>query len=128
MGRVQLVGGPSAVRDGLALLLERESGLEVVGRAGSLAECRKLLSGGGGFDAAVVDLYLPDGDGAELVGKLRKANLRAAVLVLTESLYSEDCAKAREAGADEVFCKQTPLNWVIAAIRRSSRTSVDPLP
>jgi two-component system response regulator DevR len=128
MGRVQLVGGPSAVRDGLALLLERESGLEVVGRAGSLAECRKLLSGGGGFDAAVVDLYLPDGDGAELVGKLRKANLRAAVLVLTESLYSEDCAKAREAGADGVFCKQTPLNWVIAAIRRSSRTSVDPLP
>jgi hypothetical protein len=53
---LMLVEDHAAFRDSLALLLGREPDLEVVVRAGSLAEARGAL--GGSFDVAVVDLGL----------------------------------------------------------------------
>jgi DNA-binding NarL/FixJ family response regulator len=55
-------------------MFDREPEFEVVAQAGCLAEAREEL---GGMDLAVVDLDLPDGDGAELIGELREANPRA---------------------------------------------------
>lgn len=55
-------------------LLEGQLDLEVVGQAGSLAEARKMLEG---VDVAILDRGLPDGDGLELLGPLREANLDA---------------------------------------------------
>jgi DNA-binding NarL/FixJ family response regulator len=118
MKRLLLVEDHAAFRDSLALLLEREPDLEVIGRVGSVAECREFLSGGGEFDVAVVDLYLPDGDGVELIGQLRNANPHATVLVLTISLDPEDYARAGQAGAEQVISKDTPLEWLMSAIRR----------
>ncbi len=62
MIRVLLVEDHAAFREALAFLLNREPDLEVAAQAGSLAEARKALPQGG-FDVAVVDLGLPDGDG-----------------------------------------------------------------
>ncbi len=103
MIRVLLVEDHAAFREALAFLLGGEPDLEVVAQAGSLAEARGTL--GGSLDVAVVDLGLPDGDGGELIGELRRASPGTAVLVLSAAVgpgYSED---ARAAGADAVLSK-----------------------
>ncbi len=68
MLRLLLVEDHAAFRGGLAFMLNRHPDLEVAAQCGSLAECRSL----GGFadiDVALLDLHLPDGNGAELIGE-----------------------------------------------------------
>ena len=55
-----------------------------------------------GFDMAILDLGLPDGNGADLIGALREVNPDAAVLVLSASLDPTNLARAKEVGADEI--------------------------
>ncbi len=102
--RVLLVEDHAAFREALAFLLGSDPDIEVVAaQAGSLAEARGAL--GGRPDVAVVDLNLPDGDGGELVGELRRASPGTAVLLLSAAVgpgYSDD---ARTAGADAALAK-----------------------
>ncbi len=98
-----LVEDHAAFREALAFLLGSDPDIEVVAQAGSLAEARGAL--GGRPDVAVVDLNLPDGDGGELVGELRRASPGTAVLLLSAAVgpgYSDD---ARTAGADAALAK-----------------------
>ncbi len=114
MKRVVLIEDHSAFRLALAMVLEREPGVEVVAQAGTLEEGRACAEGGG-FDVAVVDLMLPDGDGALAVRALREANPESRILVLSADSSLD---RALEAGADEALGKNIGLGDVIAAIRR----------
>ncbi len=118
MKRVLLVEDHSSFRRALAIFLERETDLEVVGEAGSVAEGRRFARDGTGFDVAVVDLGLPDGDGVDLVRDLRRERPEASILVLTVSLEQDRLARAREAGADEILGKETNLEKLIATVKR----------
>jgi DNA-binding NarL/FixJ family response regulator len=101
----------------MAALLDQEADLEVVAQAGSLAEARSQAAAVG-HDVAVLDLELPDGNGAELIGELRDANDGVGVLVLSASLNLGNPRRATEAGADEILDKLTPSEEVVEAIRR----------
>jgi DNA-binding NarL/FixJ family response regulator len=101
----------------MAALLDQEADLEVVAQAGSLAEARSQAAAVG-HDVAVLDLELPDGNGAELIGELRDANDGVGVLVLSASLDLGNPRRATEAGADEILDKLTPSEEVVEAIRR----------
>ena len=101
----------------MAALLDQEADLEVVAQAGSLAEARSQAAAVG-HDVAVLDLELPDGNGAELLGELRDANDEVGVLVLSASLDLGNLRRATEAGADEILDKLTPSEEVVEAIRR----------
>jgi DNA-binding NarL/FixJ family response regulator len=61
--RLLLIEDHAAFRSALALLLDLRPGMKVVAQCGSLAGCRAL----GGLlqtvDVALLDLFLPDGDG-----------------------------------------------------------------
>ena len=72
-------------------------------QAGSLAEAREAF--GGRPDVAVVDLNLPDGDGGELVGELRRASPGTAVLVLSAAVGIGHPDETRAVGADAVLAK-----------------------
>ncbi len=101
----------------MVALLARQPDLEVVAQAGSLTEARKQAVEVS-FDVAVLDLGLPDGNGAELIADLRGPNPGAAVLVLSASLDPASLERAAEAGADEIMDKlATPIE-LIGAIRR----------
>lgn len=115
MNRVLLVEDHVTFREPLAFMLDREPEFEVVAQAGSLAETRGLLDG---VDLAIVDLDLPDGSGADLVGELRAANPGAMVLVLTGSADREAYARAVECGAAGVLHKSVRFGEVIEAARR----------
>lgn len=115
--RVMLVEDQERFRRAIALLLGREPDLEVVSEAGSLCEARRRVASVG-CDVVVLDLGLPDGNGADLVSELRQLCPRAAVLIFSASLDPANLARVREAGVDEILDKLAPPAEVIGTIRR----------
>lgn len=115
MIRVLVVDDHAAFRQPLCFFLERDPEFTVTAQAGSLAEARGMLSD---VDIAIVDLDLPDGDGTELIGELRTACPRSAVLVLTASAERRAHARAIEAGAAGVLHKSVGVGDIVDAVRR----------
>jgi DNA-binding NarL/FixJ family response regulator len=71
-----------------------------------------------GVDVAVIDLDLPDGDGAQLIGELHQANPQAMALVLTANAERGRHARVVEAGAAGVLHKSVYIRDIIDAVRR----------
>ena len=57
------------------------------------------------FDLLLSDLGLPDGDGRELIGELRRASPGTSVLVLSATIEPEHLDDLRTAGAEAVLAK-----------------------
>jgi DNA-binding NarL/FixJ family response regulator len=113
--RVLLVDDNARFRKNFVLLLEQQPDTEVVAQeAGSLAEARKMLSG---VDVALIDRWLPDGDGLDLIGELREASPGARVLAMSLTMEEMYTQKARAAGADGVLDKIAPPDKIAAQIR-----------
>jgi DNA-binding NarL/FixJ family response regulator len=118
--RVLLVEDQADFRRLMVALLARQPDLEVVAQAGSLTEARRHAAEVS-FDVAVLDLGLPDGNGADLISDLRGSNPGATVLILSASLDPASIERAAEAGANEIMDKlATPIE-LIGAIRRLGR-------
>ena len=96
--RVFLVDDHEVVRRGVAELLEDDPGLVVVGEAGSVAEA---LARGPAVrpDVALVDMRLPDGDGADVIRGLCRRVPGVRCLVLSSYAEEEAVAAALTAGA-----------------------------
>ena len=74
--------------------------------ATSLAEGRACLQEApAGFDAALIDLKLPDGSGLELLNWIRTQSLQLAVVMLTGSGDQKAAVVALQAGADDYLTK-----------------------
>jgi DNA-binding NarL/FixJ family response regulator len=67
------------------------------------------------FDVAIVDLVLPDGDGTEVVRRIKASYPETRVAVLSSVL---DISGALEAGADEALGKAVPLQETIEVLGR----------
>ena len=119
---VMLVEDDAPFRQALAaFVLESGQGLEVIAQAGSLAEARRALDGGGlggRLDAALVDLVLPDGDGTELVGDLRRADPSIKVIVLSAGLWPRRVEELSRAGVDAVLDKVQSPRQIAREVRR----------
>ena len=115
--RVMLVDDHSDFRDLMVALLEGQPDLEVVAQAGTMAEARSRAATSS-FDVVVLDLGLPDGNGADLIGELREASPGGAVLVMSASLHPTNIEKAMREGADEVLDKLSPPAEVVGTVRR----------
>ena len=95
----------------------------MVAQAGTLAEARRGLDGRDATDrieAAVIDLALPDGNGAELIEDLSGHNPGMTVLVLSATLSRESLTKAVQAGADGVLDKLAGVGEIVGELRRIS--------
>ncbi len=121
MKRILLIGAHNSFREALAVVLGQEPDLEVLAQAGSLAEAREVWRA---CDmAVVVDLRMPDGNAAEFVSDLRSQSTpRCNVLVLTESLASEDHVRAGAVGVDEVLSTAVSLQEIIDVLKRLGDT------
>ena len=113
---VLLVEDHAAFREALAAFLNQEQDLEVVAQVSSLAEGRSILPDA--IDVAVIDIYLPDGDGLELVREMRQVKPRLGILMLTGSLDPTSETLAKEVGADEVLYKAAGVVEIADAIKR----------
>jgi DNA-binding NarL/FixJ family response regulator len=114
--RIMLVEDHAAFRQSLASLLGREPDLEVVAQAGSLAQARQMLDTP--LDVAVLDLSLPDGDGRDLIGELRRRNAGISILVLSVMLGPGHLEEVLKAGADAVLHKVASPTTIVEEVRR----------
>ena len=121
MKRILLIGAHNSFREALAVVLGQEPDLEVLAQAGSLAEAREVWRA---CDmAVVVDLRMPDGNAVEFASDLRSQSTpRCNVLVLTESLASEDHVRAGAVGVDEVLSTAVSLQEIIDVLKRLGDT------
>jgi DNA-binding NarL/FixJ family response regulator len=117
--RIMVVDDHETFRDPLAFMLEREPDLTVVARPRSLAEAREVLGSAElAVDVAIVDLNLPDGSGAELIGELKSSRPRATSLVLSATADQKHLAGAIEAGTAGVMHKSASMSDLVEAVRR----------
>ena len=103
-GVILVVDDNAALVDNLAEILE-DAGRATL-RAGSCAAARAEATRG--FDVALVDLRLPDGDGTALARELKTAAPDAQVILLTGHASTESAAAALRAGAFAYLVKPTP--------------------
>ena len=113
MERLLLVEHNLLFGEGLATLLEWQTGLSSV-RAGSLAEAKGLLEEANHKPACIiVDLDLPDGEANELLKELD--GIPVLALIKGRSLLRQ--AEAMELGADEVL-RIGAVEKIAAAVER----------
>ena len=114
--RVFLVDDHEVVRRGVAEVLEDDPGITVAGEAGSVAEALARVPAVRP-DVVVVDMRLPDGDGADLCRHLLERVTGMRILVLTS--YSEPDAldAAVRAGASGFLLKQVRGPALVSAVR-----------
>ena len=117
MQRLLLVEDHASFRQTLALLFDQQPDFEVVAQAGTLGEARRAMRGREA-DLGIIDLGLPDGEGAELIEELHEANPDFAALVLTASLDRAEHARAIEAGAAGVVHKAVDVDEILMTTRR----------
>ncbi len=67
-------------------------------------------------DVAIVDVGLPDGDGYEVVRRLRALSDGAPARIVILTGHSPDRVMAEAAGADAVLSKPYRVNELVAAI------------
>jgi len=74
----------------------------------------------GGFDAAVLDVLLPDADGLELLAELRRLPGRTGVVTVLLSTEDEvaDRLAGLRTGADEYVGKPYDAGYVVARVRQ----------
>lgn len=118
--RVLLVDDHAVVRQGLRAFLQLQPDIAVAGEAGSgqaaLAEAAASQP-----DVVLMDLLMPDGDGAEAIRALATAAPRARVLVLSSFADDDRVFPAMEAGAAGYLLKDVDPDRLAEAIREVHR-------
>jgi DNA-binding NarL/FixJ family response regulator len=115
--RILVVDDHPIVRQGLALLLNREPDLLVCGEAEEANGALHVLASARP-DVLIVDISLNGPDGLDLLKTIRTTHPTLPVLVLSmhdESIYAE---RALRAGANGYIMKQEATEKVLVAVRR----------
>lgn len=125
--RILIADDHPVVREGLAALIERREDMTVVAEASNgrqaLAEFMEHRP-----DIALVDLRMPDMDGADAIAAIRQQAPGARVIVLTTYDDDEDIQRSLRAGAKAYMLKDAPRDELIACIKavHDGRTLISP--
>jgi DNA-binding NarL/FixJ family response regulator len=118
--KLLIVDDHPVVRDGLRGIFEGDPEFAVVGEASNGAEgvraADRLRP-----DVILMDLRMPEGDGASAIRDLATRGNRARVLVLTTYDTDSDVGRAIEAGATGYLLKDSPRDALVRAVRAAYR-------
>lgn len=114
--KVFLADDHAVVRDGLRLLLNSQSDIEVVGDASNgrdaLQEVVAL-----GPDVAIIDIAMPELNGIEVTYRLNRQLPEIRVIILSMHSTAEHVYRALEAGARGYLIKESAGSEVVEAVR-----------
>jgi two-component system NarL family response regulator len=125
--RVMCVEDHRIVREGIALIINHEDDMEVVGSASNgdeavtvYKECRP--------DVVLMDLRLGKTSGVDAIKAIRQINPDARIVVLTMYEGDEDIYRAHQAGATTYLLKDTLSSDLIRVVRavHAGERPVDP--
>ncbi len=115
---ILIVDDDDVLRETLAEQLQID-GEFLVTEAATVAEAERLATGKDArFDALILDVGLPDGDGRDLCQRLRQKGIKMPIIILTGSDDDSDVVRGLEAGANDYVAKPFRLAVLLARIRR----------
>ena len=82
---------------------------------------RRIDDGGARYDALILDVTLPDGDGRDFCADLRKRGLRMPIIMLTGSDEEADVVRGLDAGANDYVAKPFRIAELLARLRAQMR-------
>lgn len=116
VGKILLVDDEVAIRNVYQLYLET-SGYKVI-TASSVAEALRILKGGG-ISLVILDVFLHEENGLELLKGIMAAGLNIPVIVISAVTRDHPAfEEALQSGAAAVYTKTLPLTHLLAEIRR----------
>jgi DNA-binding NarL/FixJ family response regulator len=125
--RVLIVDDQSLIREGLAIILDTQPDLQVVGQAGNGREAVKL-AGQLNPDVILMDIRMPQMDGIKATRQILESHPEVKVLILTT--YNEDdlVFEGFRAGAIGYLLKDITRRSLAAAVRGAARgeAQIDP--
>lgn len=115
--RALVVDDESSLRTALFRILDRQ-GFQVV-TANAKREAEALITTDTPFDLALIDLRLPDGDGLDLMTKLRAAHPACQVIILTGHGTIENAVKATQMGAYHFITKPFNMEELVSIVDKA---------
>jgi DNA-binding NarL/FixJ family response regulator len=117
--RIVVVEDHMVLAEALEGALSAQDGMQVVGTVSTLQDALELIALQRP-DVVLMDVRLPDGDGASGTVQVLERSPRTKVIVLSAATGVEVISRAVEAGAAGFLPKTTPLQEVIEAIVRAN--------
>ncbi|MBF0889276.1 MULTISPECIES: response regulator transcription factor [Gluconobacter] len=118
---ILVVDDDDTLRRLLAEQLQHGGELEAV-EATSVAAAREFLAKPGArYDAMLLDITLPDGDGRDFCAELRRAGVRMPIIILTGSDDEHDVVRGLDAGANDYVAKPFRIGELLARLRAQLR-------
>jgi len=114
--RIVIADDHAVLRESMTALLGSQPDLEVVGKAANGTEALQLVQERQP-DVLVLDLFMPAGDGFEVLRTLDRAGNRVAAVVLTASESQPDYVQVVRLGARGLVLKSEGPERLFAAIR-----------
>ncbi|MBC5765293.1 response regulator [Ramlibacter albus] len=113
--KAYLVEDSSTIRSNLMETLHELAGVEVVGTAETEHEAKRWLAGNGeGWDLAIVDLFLREGSGLNILQALQARRRPGQRIVVLSNHSSKDVRwRCQQLGADGVFDKSTEIDELV---------------
>lgn len=115
--RILLADDHPAVREGLAILLNRSRGMRVIAQASNGLEAVTQFHEHRP-DVVLLDLRMPEADGIQAMTAIRLDHPGACIVVLTSYDDEEDIYRAFAHGARGYLLKESPLEEIVACIER----------
>lgn len=115
--RLLLIDDHTLFREGLARLLEAETGLELVGHFSSAAEALTAAEVNS-VHVVLLDFDLGEKRGLSFIRESREGGFEGKILMVTAGMPEADALLALQSGAAGIFLKHNPPADLILAIHR----------
>src|SRR6266851_2930738 len=80
-----------------------------------------IMASSGGYEVVLLDLLLPDGDGGEVIDRLRRERSLVPIIVLSARGEIADRLGSLDSGADDYLVKPFDLDELVARVRAVAR-------
>jgi two-component system OmpR family response regulator len=116
--RAYIVEDSPTIRDNLIEALQELAGVEPVGTAETEHDSTRWLAANESWDVAIVDLFLRQGSGMNVLEALRQRRRPGQKLVVLSNHATPDVKwRCAQLGADAVFDKSTEIDSLVAYFR-----------
>jgi DNA-binding NarL/FixJ family response regulator len=117
--RILILEDEAWMREDISRVLAGDGGFLVVASCATGAEAVRYAKGGVEFDAAIVDLGLPDIPGHDVIRALRRARPASPCVAFTVLDDPPGVLAAIRAGARGYLLKSTPIERLVPALREA---------